>query len=71
MCAVEEQYADTDSEEDIEDNTLQDPSSAEEDEDLQWRRRLPSDKADVRQFVGEQSGLDKTAASNITDFSTP
>jgi hypothetical protein len=48
---VEEQYAEINSEE------LQDPPSAEEiDEDLEWHHQLPSDKADVHQFVGEQSG---------------
>jgi hypothetical protein len=34
---VEEQYADTNSGEELEDNTLPDPSSSEEnDEDLEW-----------------------------------
>jgi hypothetical protein len=67
---VEEQYADINSEEELKDTTLQDPSSAEEnDEDLEWHHQLPSDKADVHQFVGEQSGLNKTAAPNITENS--
>jgi hypothetical protein len=69
---VEEQYADIDSEKEPEDATLQDPSSAEENnEDLEWCHQLPSDKADVHQFVGEQSGLDKIAACNITENSQP
>jgi hypothetical protein len=53
---VEEQYSDIDSEEEFKDTTLQDPSSAEENiEDLLWCHQLPSDKADVHQFVGEQN----------------
>jgi hypothetical protein len=65
---VEEQYADTDSGEEFENNTLPDPSSAKEnDEDLQLRHQLPSDKADVHRFVGEHSGLHKTSARNITE----
>jgi hypothetical protein len=70
--SVEEQYADIDSEEEPEDATFQDQSSAEKNnEDLQWRHQLPSDKVDVHQFVGEQSGLDKTAAPIITENSQP
>jgi hypothetical protein len=67
---VEEQYADIDSEEELEDTTLQDPSSAEEN-DLEWHSQLPSDKADVPQFVGEQKGLNKIAACNIIENSQP
>jgi hypothetical protein len=68
---VEEKYADINSEEELEDITLQDPSSAEENDDLEWCHHLPSDKSDVRQFVGEQNGLNKTAAPNITENSQP
>jgi hypothetical protein len=65
---VEEQYADINSEEELEDIKLQDPSSAEEnEEDLEWHHQLPSDKADVHQFVGEQNGLNKAAAPTITE----
>jgi hypothetical protein len=47
-------YTDNDSEEELEDTTIQDPSSAEEnDEDLEWHHQLPSDKADVHQFFGK------------------
>jgi hypothetical protein len=53
---VEEQYADIVSEEELEDTTLPDESSAKEnDEDLEGYHQLPSDKADVHQFVGEQN----------------
>jgi hypothetical protein len=53
---VEEQYADIDSEEELKDTALQEPSSAEENnEDLLWCHQPPSDKADVHQFVGEQN----------------
>jgi hypothetical protein len=45
---VEEQYADINSKEELEDTALQDPSSAEEnDEGLGWHHQLPSDEADV------------------------
>jgi hypothetical protein len=45
---VEELYADINAEEELEDTALQDPSSAEEnDEDLEWHHQLPSDKAEV------------------------
>jgi hypothetical protein len=48
-------YTNIDSEEELEGTTLQDPSSAEENyEDLEWHYQLPSDKADVHQFVGKQ-----------------
>jgi hypothetical protein len=63
---VEEQYGDINSEEELKDTALQDPPSAEEYDDLEWRHLLPSDRADVHQFVGEQSGLNKTATRNIT-----
>jgi hypothetical protein len=52
--------------EELEDTTLQESSSAEENDDLEWRHQLPSDKADVHQFVGEQSWLNKTATRNVT-----
>jgi hypothetical protein len=70
---VEEQYADIDSEEELEDTTLQDPSSAEEEneEDFECHLKLSSDKADVHQFVGEQNGLNKAAAPSITENSQP
>jgi hypothetical protein len=68
---VEMQYSDTDSEEDLEDTILQNPSSDEENyEDLEWCHQLPSYKADEHQFVGEQNGLNKTATSNITENSS-
>jgi hypothetical protein len=64
------QYADIDSARELEDRTLQDSPLAEENYgDLQWHHNLPSDKAAVRHFVGEQRGLDKTAARNITENS--
>jgi hypothetical protein len=66
---VEEQYADSESEEELGDTALQDPSSAEENEDLECHHHLPSDKADVHQFVGEQNGLNKAAAPIITENS--
>jgi hypothetical protein len=65
----EEWYADIDSEEGLEDTTFQDPSSEENDEDLEWHHRLPSDKSVVHQFMGEQNGLSKTAAPNISENS--
>jgi hypothetical protein len=70
---VEEQYADIDSEGELVDTTLQDPSSAEEEnvEDLECHHQLLSDKADVHQFVGEQNGLNKAAAPTITENSQP
>jgi hypothetical protein len=49
---VEEQY--TDSEEELDNTTRQDPSSAEGN-DEHWCHQPPSDKADVHQFVGEQN----------------
>jgi hypothetical protein len=69
---VEEQYADIDSEEEPGDTTLQHPLSAEQkDEDLGWCHQFPSAKADVHQFLGEQNGLNKIAAPNITENSQP
>jgi hypothetical protein len=62
---------DINSEEEHEDATLHDPSSAEENDDLEWCHQLPSDKADVHQCVGEQSGLNRTTACNITENSQP
>jgi hypothetical protein len=50
---------------------LQDPSSAEENDDSEWHYQLPSDKADVHQFVGEWNGLNKTTATNITENPQP
>jgi hypothetical protein len=45
------------------DITLQAPSYSEKYYgDLQWCHKLPSDKADVHQFVEEQNGLNKTTA---------
>jgi hypothetical protein len=70
---AEEKYAGMDSEEELEkDATLQGQSSAEDnDEDLEWHHKHPSDKADFHQFVGEQIGLNKTAAPNISENSKP
>jgi hypothetical protein len=69
---AEEQYADIGSEEELGDTTLQDPSSVEENgEDLGWCCQFPSAKADVHQFVGEQNGLNKTTATDITENSQP
>jgi hypothetical protein len=50
---VEEQYADIESEDELKDGTLaRSIASAEEDDkDLEQHHRLPSDKADVHQFV--------------------
>jgi hypothetical protein len=62
---VEEQFADIDSE-DLKYTTLQDLSSEENDEDLEWCHYLISDKAAVLQFMGEQSGVDKTAGHKFT-----
>lgn len=41
-------------EKELKDTTLQDSSSAEESDYLEWQQQLPSDKADVHQFVGEK-----------------
>jgi hypothetical protein len=38
---------------------------------LEWNCQLPSDKADVHQFGGEHSGLNKTAAYDIMGNSQP
>jgi hypothetical protein len=62
----------TSTQKEVEDTTVQDPSSAEEiDEDLEWCHQFPSDKAAVHQFLEEQSGLDKTVARNNTENSQP
>jgi hypothetical protein len=54
------------------DTVLQNPSRAEEsNDDFEWHRNFPSDKAGVNQFVGEKSWLDKTAARSITENSQP
>jgi hypothetical protein len=68
---VEGQLADIDSEEELEDTTLQDPSSAEENDDLEWHHQLHSGKTGLYQFVGEQNGLNKTPARKITENSQP
>jgi hypothetical protein len=39
-------------EKELKGTALQDPSSAEESDDLEWQQQLPSDKADVHQFAG-------------------
>jgi hypothetical protein len=36
-------------------------------EDLEWCRKLHSDKADKHQLVGEQNGLNKTIAPRIPE----
>jgi hypothetical protein len=61
---VEEQYADTESQEELKDTILARSytSAEEDDEDLEWHHKLPSDKADVHQFVREQNGLNKATA---------
>jgi hypothetical protein len=46
---------DIDSEEELKDTTVQDPSSAEEN-DIDKCLHLPSDKADVHQFVENKVG---------------
>lgn len=66
---AEEQYTDITLEGELEDTRLQDPSPAEE--VSEWCYELPSDKADMHQFVGEQKGLNKTTATNITENSQP
>jgi hypothetical protein len=69
---VEEQYADINSKEELEDTTLPDQSSAQEnDEDLEGFHQLPSDKAYVCQFVREQNGLNKTAVPSIHEIPQP
>jgi hypothetical protein len=53
----EKQLTDTDSGTNFDVTSLQDPSSSEEDEeDLEWSHKLPSDKADVHQFVENKMG---------------
>jgi hypothetical protein len=59
-CAQDyvEQYADIDLEEEIDDTPLQTmPFSEESYEDLEGCNKLPTIKADVQQFVGEQNEL--------------
>jgi hypothetical protein len=40
-------------------------------ETFKWCCKPPSDKEDVLQFVGEQNGLNKSAALNISKNSQP
>jgi hypothetical protein len=58
---VDENYAETDSDEDNNDNN----------EDADWKGKLPADRAQVHTFIGEQNGLDKEAAPDITNEATP
>jgi hypothetical protein len=65
-----EQHADTGSEAEFDDTSLQGPSFfKEDDENMEWRHKLPSDKGDVHQFVGEENWLNKAAAPNIPENS--
>jgi hypothetical protein len=66
---VDENYADTDSDEEQNDTRLQDPDDDNEDydnndnnEDADWRGKFPADRASVHTFVGQQNGLNEEAA---------
>jgi hypothetical protein len=66
---ADEHYADTDSDEDLNDTGLQDPADDEEhyiNEDADWRRKLSADRAPVHTFIGQRNGLNKEAAPEIT-----
>jgi hypothetical protein len=65
---VEEQDADSDSEEDIDDTPLASPASEENDEDLMQCHKLTSEEANVHQFLVEQTGPHKTTASGISEI---
>jgi hypothetical protein len=61
---VDENYADTDSDEEQNDTRLQDPDDDNEDydnndnnEEADWRGKLPADRAPVHTFIGQQNGL--------------
>jgi hypothetical protein len=47
------------------------PFSEENYEDLSGCHKLPINKADVQQFVGEQNELSKTTAPDISENSQP
>jgi hypothetical protein len=62
---VDENYADTDSDEKQNDIRLQDLNDNENDdnhdnnEEADWRGKLPADQASVHKFIEEQNGLKK------------
>jgi hypothetical protein len=64
---------DTDSDEEQNDSQLQDPEDdniVDDDyEGADWWEKLPTDWAPLHEFLGEQNGLNKLAATNITDDS--
>jgi hypothetical protein len=76
---VDEDYADTDSDEEQNDTRLQDPDdnnneyddNNDNNEDADWRGKLPADRAPVHKFIGDRNGLNKEAAPDITNDATP
>jgi hypothetical protein len=72
---IGENYADTDSDEEQNDSRLQDPEDDntvdDDNEGADWRGKLPTDRAPLHEFLGEQNGLNKLAAPNITNDSKP
>jgi hypothetical protein len=51
----------------IKGNSPQDSSSEENEEELEWHHKLPSDTAAVHNLVSEQSGPNKSTAPSVSE----
>jgi hypothetical protein len=70
---LQELYCNTDSEEELDgSHTLsEDSQESDSDSELEWREKVPTDKACSHQFMGQQSGLNKMAVPHLDENSCP
>jgi hypothetical protein len=70
---TEELYCDEDSEEELYEShtSAEDSQKSDSRDELNWRGNVPTDEICAHQFVGEQSGSNKTAVPNLDKNSRP